>query len=266
MKARTLTFTNRKSLKEEEQVLVEQFLKILPATTVTGHCGPMSRHSLCPVCPAELSLVPKWTCPCWESWRCLRQWSDSLVYVLISSPEALNSLQENEKGSMRKIIYYPGSFLRSFWIGKRRLSIMIFISPKRKHLNSKKAIIRNKSGTKSKNKIANSGYFVWIYFGKIENKADNSSYFSVIDDFAKWKQGWNALSCLITDSLMTTPWFSSFIVSLKKNIFSQSIFAFLLFASIILQMKIPSVQSYFHKPLQWCISNWTVFCFLRDVC
>lgn len=210
MKARTdIHLANRKSTKEEEQALVKGFLKILPVTIVTGHCDRRSRHSLCPVCPAELSLVPKWTCPCWESWRCSRQWSDSLVYVLISSPEAPNSLEENEKDSMRKIIYCPGSFLRSFWIGKIRWRLMLFISPKRKHLNSKKAIIRNKSGTKLKNKIANSGYFVWIYFGKIENKADNSNYFSVIDDFAKWKQGWNALSCLITDSLMTIPWFST---------------------------------------------------------
>lgn len=185
---------------------MKEFLKILPVTIVTGHCGRRSRHSLCPACPAELSSAPKWTCPYWEFWKYWRQWSDSLVYVLTSSPEAPNSLKENEKGSIRKIIYHFGSFLSSFWIGKRRLSIMLFIPPKREHLNSKKeAIIRNKSGTKSKNKIANSGYFVWIYFGKIGNETDNSNYFSVIDDFAKWKQCWNALPCLITDSLMPVP-------------------------------------------------------------
>lgn len=140
---------------------------------------------------------------------------------------------------------------------------MLFIPPKREHLNSKKVIIRNKSGTKSKNKIANLGYFVWIYFGKIVNKTEFKLLFC--DRwFCKMK---TMLPCLINDSLMTVPEFPTVSLRLWKwNIFSQSIFGFLLFASIILQMKIPSVQSHFHKLLQWYILNWTAFSFPRNVC
>lgn len=224
---------------------------------MTGHCGRRSKHSLCPACPAALSSVPMWTCPCWEFWRRWRQWSDDLVCVLISSPVAQNSLKDNEKGSMRKIIHHSVSFLCSFWIGERRLSIMLFTAPKREHLNSKKAIIRNKSGTKLKNKIANSGNFVWIHFRKIENQTDNSNYFSVIDGTVKWKQCWNALSCLITDSLMPVPWFSTVSLCFTKGIFLRKyiFFSFICFRNTANENALHTKS--FSQTAPKVYSNWT---------
>lgn len=89
---------------------------------------------------------------------------------------------------------------------------IIYIKKKKK-----KTTIRNKSGTKSKTKIAHSGYFIWIYFGKKMKTRQTIQTTFLYRWFCKIKQCWNALFCLITNSLMTVIVFNSFIVSLKME-------------------------------------------------
>lgn len=70
---------------------------VLPVATVTGHCVQLSKHWPCPVYPGGPSQAPRWTCPCWESWRCWRLSPDSPGCGLTSFPGVQSSLAHKKQ-------------------------------------------------------------------------------------------------------------------------------------------------------------------------
>lgn len=66
--------------------------RFVPAATVTGHCVLLSMRWLCLVCPAGPCRAPRWTCPCWQYGRYLKQWSGNPGCGPISFPWARSSL------------------------------------------------------------------------------------------------------------------------------------------------------------------------------
>lgn len=183
-------------------------------------------------------------------------------------PQRLRTAWKKYEGfhKINTTVYYPGHFHFGQATSDWAYCFLLPQKEKRSKLKRKKkrkAIIKSKFGTKQKKEIANSNYFVWKYFGKVTNKAGNSKYFSVIYDSAKWKQCWNALPCLITDSFMAIPRFAIVLLYLwKLNIFWESWFVFLKICfhntenenSLI-------IKKHFHKLFYFTLLNWTAFCF-----